>query len=62
MDIRADRVVFHFDLEAGDAKPVSIPLVALQAGSYRGPEAQLEALYDGGLFAGWKGDRVKILR
>jgi uncharacterized protein YfaS (alpha-2-macroglobulin family) len=62
VDIRADRVVFHFDLEAGDAKPVSIPLVALQAGSYRGPEAQLEALYDGGLFAGWKGDRVKILR
>lgn len=62
VDIRADRVVFHFDLEAGASKPMRIPLVALQAGSYRGPEAQLEALYDGGLFAGWKGDRVKIVR
>jgi uncharacterized protein YfaS (alpha-2-macroglobulin family) len=62
VDIRADRVVFHFDLDAGANRLIRIPLVALQAGSYRGPEVHFEALYDGALFAGWKGDRVKILR
>lgn len=62
VDIRADRVVFHFDLDAGGKQAIRIPLVALQAGSYREPEAHFEALYDGALFAGWKGERVKILR
>ncbi|HOX51402.1 MAG TPA: hypothetical protein PKY05_07930, partial [Fibrobacteria bacterium] len=60
VDIRADRVVFHFDLGSGQSRTVRIPLVALQAGSYMGPEVRLEALYDGDLFAGWKGKRVKI--
>lgn len=60
LDVRADRVVHHFDLASGQEKILRLPLRALQEGSYREAEVTVEALYDAALRAHWKGERVRI--
>lgn len=51
LDIREDRVVQHFDLKAGETRVLEIPLRTVTQGSWQGPEARVEVLYDGALQA-----------
>lgn len=60
VDKRADRIVHHFDLAAGKETTLRIPLRALQAGSYHGPEVVVEALYDNALRGHWMGPRARV--
>lgn len=48
-DLRPERVTLHLDLQAQESWETAIPLRAVIAGRWLGPEAWLEALYDGAL-------------
>lgn len=50
-DLRPERVTLHLDLQALESRELAIPLRAVIAGRWQGPEAWLEALYDGALQA-----------
>jgi uncharacterized protein YfaS (alpha-2-macroglobulin family) len=60
VDIRTDRVVQHFDLKPGETRMLEIPLRATIAGDWQGPEAWVEALYDGALQVRRTYGRVKV--
>ncbi len=44
-DLRDDRYVEYFDLPAGAEREVTVPMQAVQPGTYRGLEVRVEALY-----------------
>ena len=46
MDIRDDRVVWHFDLPKGTAKTFRIKMRAAYQGSFNLPPVKCEAMYD----------------
>ena len=59
-DIRDDRVVEYFDLKPKEEREVVLPIQAVQAGSYQGPEAVVEALYDEHIRARVRSPRVRV--
>jgi len=62
LDIREDRVVQHFDLRAGETRVLEIPLRAVTQGTWQGPEAWVEVLYDGTLLARRTFGRTRVTK
>jgi uncharacterized protein YfaS (alpha-2-macroglobulin family) len=61
-DIRDDRVLTYFGLDAGQEKVFSVVLNASYRGRYYQPGVAVEAMYDAGLHANTKGQWVEIVQ
>lgn len=61
-DIRDDRVMTYFDLNAMQKKTFKIPLTAAYLGKFYLPAPQLEAMYDRSIHSNGKGRWVEVVR
>jgi len=59
-DIRDDRVLTYFDLQANESKSFTLMLNAAYEGSYYLPGLNVEAMYDNSIFARTKGQWIKV--
>lgn len=61
-DIRDDRVMTYFDLQAGERLRFKVALNATYAGDYYLPAVNVEAMYDETIYARTAGEWVSVLR
>lgn len=61
IDIRDDRVMHYFDLNANKEKKFTVLLIAAYQGTYYLPSVNVEAMYDNSIFASRKGRWVTVV-
>jgi len=61
-DIRDDRVLTYFDLNANESKKFSILLNSSYAGKYYLPGVNIEAMYDNSVYSRKKGQWIKVVK
>jgi alpha-2-macroglobulin len=61
-DIRDDRVMTYFDLDAREKKTFKVSLTAAYLGKFYLPAPQLEAMYDRSIHSSGKGKWVEVVR
>lgn len=61
IDIRDDRVYFHFDLNGGESKKFTVKLNASYLGKYYMPGTWTEAMYNNNYYASRQGKWVEII-
>jgi uncharacterized protein YfaS (alpha-2-macroglobulin family) len=61
IDIRDDRVMHYFDLDANREAKFTVLLIAAYQGTYYLPSVKVEAMYDDSIFASRKGRWVSVV-
>jgi hypothetical protein len=61
-DIKDDKVLTYFDLNANESKTFKLMLNASYEGRYYLPAVNIEAMYDNTVFARTKGQWIKVVK